>query len=491
MKRILILGLIVVAGTLVVCGILTAYFYFSSQTAGTGHLTHATAPPPPPPLLPPVDVDALAARMKSHQDIYQKLRDDTLAAYTKRHPGQHSYDDLARMTLKLASYLWVWDDYYGEGQHRTLINYAENLSRGECSDPIWDSLIDIEYFSDRYTNTDALARTIDHCADVLAQTEYPPEFKFAAYTTCVKIMVTAKADTSIQPPLKLEELPAITAKTVGAFQELIKQHLPGDIQFDQVKTLFGHAQADDETMKALSMGIDRAFAAEDPQNPTAQLLDGEFFVDDAWTARGDGEIDTVTPAGWQLFGERLAQANQLMTDLYAKHPENPRIANVMLTVMRGQQQPRDQMELWFQRGITVDPDNFSLYMSKCRYLLPRWYGSDQDVWNFGLECASSNNWSAKIPIMLVECVSDAAERDPHIYARPEIWTPLEKVFRAYLDHYPNSVHYRSLFAKSAVSGGHWDVAREQFKILRSNWDPDVFENTEYADMRKLTAANAK
>lgn len=44
---------------------------------------------------------------------------------------------------------------------------------------------------------------------------------------------------------------------------------------------------------------------------------------------------------------------------------------------------------------------------------------------------------------------------------------------------------RSLSAKSAVSGEHWDVAREQFKILGDNWDRDVFKDNEYADMSKI------
>ena len=429
--------------------------------------------------------------MKKHQDVYQKIRDEALAAYTKRHPGQHSYDDLARMTLKLASYLWVWDDYYGEGLSRDLDNYAEHLSRGGCPDQLWESLQDIDYFSDRYSITDDNAHTLNHCADILAQTEYPPEFKFADYKICVKNMVSAKTDADIKPPLTAKELPSMADKAVESYHELVRQHLPDDILFDQGEKLLSAAQNDEATLKAVSMGLDRAFEAEDRQNSTADLLDGEFYVDDAWNARGSGYANTVTPQGWQSFGESLAQANQILSDLYAKHPENPKIAHVMMTVILGQQQPRDQMELWFQRGIQADPDNFQLYMQKRWYLLPRWYGSDQDVWNFGLECSKSDNWSAKIPMILAESITDAATRDPRVYAQPEIWEPLEKIYRAYLDRYPNSVHYRSLFAKCAVNGEHWDVAGEQFKILGDDWDRDVFKDSEYSDMTKLTASNAK
>jgi hypothetical protein len=86
-------------------------------------------------------------------------------------------------------------------------------------------------------------------------------------------------------------------------------------------------------------------------------------------------------------------------------------------------------------------------------------------------------------MILIESISDAGSRDPSVYARPEIWGPLEKVYRGYLQHYPNSVHYRSQFARNAAQGGHWDVAKEQFKILGDDWDRDVFDSKdEYAQM---------
>ena len=130
-----------------------------------------------------------------------------------------------------------------------------------------------------------------------------------------------------------------------------------------------------------------------------------------------------------------------------------------------------------------------MYMAKRWYLLPRWYGTDDDEWQFGLQCANSDNWAAKIPMMLVECLSDAGERDPSIYARAAIWTPLEKVYRAYLQRFPDSVSYRSRFAKSAAQGGHWEIAKKQFKVLGDEWDRTIFSNEEYAAMAKEAAAH--
>lgn len=160
----------------------------------------------------------------------------------------------------------------------------------------------------------------------------------------------------------------------------------------------------------------------------------------------------------------------------------------MLVTALGEQLPRDQMEMWFQRGQGVDGNLFSLYMAKRRYLLPRWYGSDQDLWKFGTECAQSANWAAKIPIVLAECIGDRAENDSTVFAQPEIWQPLEKTYREFLSRYPASRHYRSLFALNAAQGGHWDVAREQLKILGEEWDPEVFPDNLHAEtLQKVNA----
>ena len=270
---------------------------------------------------------------------------------------------------------------------------------------------------------------------------------------------------------------------------MIRQHPSHAYLYVVGYSLLDAAQSDESTLKQVSMGLDKAFEEEDRNNPQADVLDGQFYISDAWNARGSGWANAVTQQGWQLFAERLSRANAILNGVYARTPQEPGVARSMMTVVLGAQLPRDQMELWFQRGQAVEGNLFGLYMAKRWYLLPRWYGSDAEVWNFGLECSSSSNWAAKIPILLAESITDRAGNDPTVYAQPEIWQPLEKVYRDYLTHYPASTHYRSLFALGAAQGGHWDVAKEQFKLLGSDWDPDVFPDTLYADTVRMVSAH--
>ena len=225
------------------------------------------------------------------------------------------------------------------------------------------------------------------------------------------------------------------------------------------------AQADEATITAISTGLDHAFAANQPGSPLNQVVDAAFFTTYAWTARGSDVASTVTPSGWQLMAQRLERAEQILVPLYNQAPqEGDMISRAMMPVVLGEQQPRDQLELWFQRGIKADPDNFSVYMAKRWYLLPRWYGSDEDVWAFGLECAQSDNWAAKIPMILVEAISDAGDRDPSVYGRPEIWGRWKKfiaiIFSAIPTAFITGASSRAMPRKAAT--GTWPRSSSKF-----------------------------
>jgi hypothetical protein len=110
-----------------------------------------------------------------------------------------------------------------------------------------------------------------------------------------------------------------------------------------------------------------------------------------------------------------------------------------------------------------------------------------------MECVKTENWQAKIPMVLVSGLEDMSQtsQNPKFYANAQIWNVLESVFQAYLQHYPESTIYRSKFAKCAAQGGHWETAKQQFAALGNEWDRNVFSDEEYAAMKRDTERNAK
>jgi hypothetical protein len=479
MKRILFLGAIIVVGTAAILGLVMAYLTMFPN----GALSVAVTGQAPAPVVgPPPDGDALAHRMLADQDVYIHLRDETLAAYAKAHPGSHPFDMEARETLKLAAYLWVWDDYYGEGLWRILNQHCERL-QARCPDQIWLSLEDVVWGPDEHSSTDAAVNETNACENRLGATDYPAAFKFASYTMAMSNMIKA-GEYEKNVKTSLAALPDITTKTVGAYRALIAQHLPPDLLYRKGRELINEAKDDDATLVLVSRQLDQSFGQTDPTNAVAEVLDALCFLDHGWHARGGDYANKVTEEGWKIFGDSLHRAGEIELIVYARTPHEPGVAKGMMDVVQGLQLPRDQMELWFKRGLEADPNDYRLYQAKEYYLLPRWYGTEEDEWAFALSCVQGGNWAAKIPLVMVDELTYREQNDAQVYTHPEIWQPLESVFREFLWRYPASVHYRSLFALDAAKGEHWDVAKEQFKILGDDWDPDVFPDTLYADTMK-------
>jgi hypothetical protein len=481
MKRILLLLAIIVVGTLVVSGLGVGYLlWFGTPSVSSPAITSE----PLRKIRPLPDVEALAHRMLNKQDVYAKLQDEACAAYAKAHPGVHPYDAEARETLKLASYLLVWGDFYGEGLWLIIKGHAQHLQDEGCTDPVWLSLQDLVWGPNAYSTTELGVTHVNAYANQLGASGYPAAFRLADYEMAMNNMIEAKHDDQVKPQLgtSIAALPDIAGKAVGCYGELVAQHLPTPYIYEKGRNLLNDAKDDEPTLELISKGIDQAWEANDRDNPAADLLDAAFYIDKAWGARGGDYADKVTDEGWKNFGDNEKNADDLLTRLYARAPQQPGLARCMMHVVQGLQMPRDQMERWFQRAIQVDPNDCEAYSMKEWYLLPRWYGTEQDEWAFGMDCAKGGNWSAKIPLIIVDELTYRAQAEPGVYMSDDVWKPLEGIYREYLSRYPDSVHYRSLFALNAAQGDHWDVAKEQFKILGDDWDPEVFPNGLYEKM---------
>ena len=479
------------AGCLTVAYLLWRYHPFSHHVGHSLHASANSAPAPLPKLKPLPQADALAQRMSYNQDIYRNVRDAALAGYLKLHPKPAAYDEEAHDALRLLAYLCVWGDYYGEGLWQQYGTHASHLTEVGANFSIWYTLKDAHNFEDHYSSDERSALLSNAEAFDFGTTFYPALFKLKVYQAEIENLLEGRRASVLSPGLKgsLADLPRLVDCATQSYAELVRAHFSHEFLYRKGADLLHAGEMDESTLTAISTGITKAFAVEDKDDPVDTTLQGEFYVNDAWCARGSGYANTVNDEGWRLFHDRLEKANTILTDLYVKHPEEPGISKTMMTVVLGQGLSRDQMELWFHRGLKVTTDVYPYYMSKRYYLLPRWYGSSDTVWKFGQECAESNDWAGKVPLILFEAIDDSGSDDPGVYESSDVWTPLEKVFRGYLEHYPDSSIYRSHFLKCAVAGGHWDVAAQQIEILGDDWDRTVFPRDEYAQATRLVRAH--
>jgi hypothetical protein len=431
-----------------------------------------------------MDVDQLAARMKTNVDLYKQIRDQSLAAYAKLHPTAKSYDTQAKTAIRLAAYLWVWGDFYGEDLWSAALDQETQAAQAGAVDPLLQALPVIHAFEFKPVSGDHQALFVDGEANKFAASDYPVCFKFWFYSIDAKSLVAAKTGLKLTDPKTADLLPAIIDKAVKQYGELIKAHINPDLLASLGDTFIHGLQSDGNSVKLAGDKIDAAFAQDDPVSVVRDTMQGKFYITYAWSARGIGFANTVTADAQKQFAERLQKADTILEAAYARHPDAGMIAREMLTVELGQGKGRDRMELWFQRAIKANPDDYNAYLDKAYYLNPQWYGTEDDLWNFDVECANTRNWSSKIPMILIDnTVTYFWKKHPDYFTDDKKWAIYEATFRGFLDHYPNSNHYRSIFARWAAESGHYAVSEEQFRIMGDNWDRVVFPAGRYEEMR--------
>jgi hypothetical protein len=442
-----------------------------------------------------LDVDALAARLPKYQELYQKLRDDSFAAYAKLHPVAVPPDEATATTLRLAAYLCVWGDFYEEDLWTQCETYTQRVlgkNKAGENDPLIVFLKELNNYVDRHsTNDDDVERLAQSLAP-LEKTDYPPVYKFWAHLMMTRNLVKAKRDAKADPMEKSFALvPSLIGKMVEYYRLLVQARWPDEILQVKGDRCIDDFQKDEDILVRFASALDAMWAQEAPDSVVRADLQGCYYTSYAWNARGTGWASTVTSDGWRLMKERLAQAAEILDAAYARHPESNLPARSMIIVVMGQGQGHDLMEMWFHRAMQADPDDYLACQRKMTYLRPRWHGSIREMWEFGLACAQTEKWTARLPLMLVTAAEEMGERNPKVFADPKIWEPLERVLRSYLERYPDSMCYRSYFAKFAAQGGHWNIAQEQFTLLGANWNRNLFSNQEYSTLKRAAEKNSQ
>jgi hypothetical protein len=116
------------------------------------------------------------------------------------------------------------------------------------------------------------------------------------------------------------------------------------------------------------------------------MLPASIFCTSRWLNRsgrvGNSEIKLNS---WKE-SHRTERSNP---NAWQLNPEDSRIADKMLEVELGQGEGRDRLELWFDRAMALNTNDYKACSTKLNYLMPKWYGSTKDMLQFGPECATN------------------------------------------------------------------------------------------------------
>lgn len=234
--------------------------------------------------------------------------------------------------------------------------------------------------------------------------------------------------------------------------------------------------------------------------PKALLLryKGSYYIDAAWQARGGDWAYKVAPQNMQLFEERLALAERNYTEAWAADPTDPVVPTKMLQIELGEGKGNAVMEQWFQRAMQANPDDRPACEQKMWYLMPRWYGSHEKMLRFGHECFDTQNWYGNLPFVLITAhidISKDYDDKSAYFAQADVWHDLQSVYEPVLRLEPDNDSTRSYYCYYACVSKHWEVARQQFKLLGPNVSAEAFGGAEemkkFRDLAESNGASGK
>jgi len=206
----------------------------------------------------------------------------------------------------------------------------------------------------------------------------------------------------------------------------------------------------------------------------ALVLQGEYEIQKAWRARGNGRANTVSQQGWNGFNDHLATARSYLTEAWRLHPEFPQAADRMIYVSLGDSDLQE-MRLWFDRSTEAQIDYAQAWRDLRWGLRPRWYGDTDSMLAFGIAALNTKRFDTDVPRKFFDVVTDMESelRTPqgeHIYGREDIWPHFQEMYEGYISC-PRPLGtqngWRESYSVIAYLAGKYPVASTQLKAL--NW----------------------
>jgi hypothetical protein len=328
-----------------------------------------------------------------------------------------------------------------------------------CDDPMVRYLY-IRFAMDQTNTPQDFAKALCDVALDLHKSSYPNIRKFFAAIRALDQLTYAYGTNVSSKPVLRQIQPLVGQFLLPTIQD---KTLPPEEAYQVCKEALQQLRGD-----ANKSNYARAYSTIEgpifdnwPNESASWLLKGEAYIQKAWNVRGGGYADTVTAEGARGFAADLAVAEKSLQRAWELNPNDPRIAVQMIWVELGQGKGRDRMELWFQNAMRLDPNNYDACNTKLLYIEPKWYGSVQDMLDFGRECVQNSQWGGRVPLTLVDGHSDiyeqytAKSKQTNYWKQPEVWLDVKAAYDRYFAVNPKAIGMYKYYARHAWSADQW------------------------------------
>ncbi|WP_139246427.1 hypothetical protein [Thalassovita taeanensis] len=119
--------------------------------------------------------------------------------------------------------------------------------------------------------------------------------------------------------------------------------------------------------------------AEYPEDYGVALVVIHAYIDIAWAWRGEGWAQDVPPSHWRKFIAKMKRASDLLDGFNSFECNSPALAAAQCALLSVQEVPQVRVADDYEDLIELDPTNPRHMRAFGNHLLPRWFGSYQQL----------------------------------------------------------------------------------------------------------------
>lgn len=333
-----------------------------------------------------------------------------------------------------------------------------------CDDPMIRYLY-IRFCMNQTNSPKAFADAFCETALEMEKSSYPNIRKFYEWQRAgQQVIYTYGYGTNVPP--EVVRLGIWNLAATNLVDALSDRTMPPEEAYDACHEILGVWRGGKDQYYSLYHCIEKQLPDNWTNAPIILLLKGEAYIEMAWQARDGGYADKVTPEGWKLFAEHLAEADTALEKAWQLNSKDERIPIQMIRVDEGLQKSREEMELWFTRAMTINPNCYEACEHKLHYLYPQWYGSREAMVAFGRECLTSTNWGGNVPLILADAhreywlyLNDSEEKSNY-WKLPDVWPEIKAAYDRFFELNPDAIGYYHNYAWYAYHAEQWDMLNE-------------------------------
>lgn len=253
-------------------------------------------------------------------------------------------------------------------------------------------------------------------------------------------------------------------------------------------TRFGQITVDD------GFGRLVAWANHYPQSTAALLMQAQFLTDWGWSARGHATANAVPAQAMSLFNFRSRMADAVLGELKEQAVNHPLWYSLSLDMHVNLSKGKDGTLALFQTGTAKFPAYYRLHRQVLRALMPRWFGSHQEVRDFIEEevARAPDARKSELYARLFWTYRNLEDDDLNLMDQARMrWGRVREGMRALIERYPDSDYWLNAAASFACHVGD-DQEYARFRpLLAGRMSATAWRPGETVESCDTTFAQAK